>query len=111
MSEQPEMSVFADTAFRATAVGPLPESPKNRIRIGEELQPVGTYAGAIPYLGTIQDVEALQDQEKTDPEFKSKDWWWDHQRIRFLNGKLGLRFLILIIPMIWVFFCGLAELH
>jgi len=104
MSEQPELSVFADTAFRATAVGPLPEPPKNRVRFGEELQPFGTYAGAIPYLGTIQDVEALQDQEKSDPEFKSKDWWWDHQRIRFLNGKLGLRFLILIIPMIWVFF-------
>ncbi|MDX1757851.1 MAG: hypothetical protein R3175_17480, partial [Marinobacter sp.] len=50
--------------FRATAIGPLPESPKKRTRIGEELQPIGAYAGIIPYLGTIQDVEALQDKEK-----------------------------------------------
>lgn len=99
---------YRDTAFRATAIGPLPESPKNRIRIGEELQPIGTYAGAIPYLGTIEDIEVLQDHEKVDPDFKSKDWWWDHQRMRFVNGKLGFRFLILIIPMTWVLFLWLS---
>src|SRR5690554_7380511 len=70
---------------------PLPKAPKERSRIGEELQPISTYAGIIPYLGTIQDVEVLQEHEKADPEFESKDWWWDHQRIRFLNGKLGDR--------------------
>src|SRR5690554_2094259 len=78
-----------DTAFKAKDVGPLPPAPKERSRIGEELQPIGTYAGIIPYLGTIQDVEVLQEHEKADPEFESKDWWWDHQRIRFLNEKLG----------------------
>ncbi|MFL1455460.1 hypothetical protein ACJO5Y_13560 [Marinobacter sp. GN3S48] len=93
---------IANAAFIGAAIGPLPESPRNRTRIGEELQPIGTYAGVIPYHGTVQDIEALQENEKTDPEFKNKDWWWDHQRIRFLNGKLGLKFLILIIPFTWV---------
>src|SRR5690554_39383 len=104
MSEQQQISDFKDTAFRAMKIGPLPKSPKERTRIGEDLQPVGSYAGIIPYLGTIQDVEVLQDHEKTDPGFTSKDWWWDHQRIRFLNEKLSLKFLILLIPIIWVFF-------
>ncbi|MFB2351227.1 hypothetical protein, partial [Priestia megaterium] len=86
---------YADAAFRSNAIGPLPESPRKRTRIGEELQPVGDYAGVIPYLRTIDDVETLQDQDTTDPEFQSEDWWSDHQRLRFLNGKLGLKALIL----------------
>ncbi|WP_339752490.1 hypothetical protein [uncultured Marinobacter sp.] len=102
MNSEHEQSVFMDTAFRASAIGPLPEAPTKRTRIGEELQPFGSYAGAVPYLGTIQDVEALQDCEKSDPEFRDEDWWWDHQRIRFLNGKLGLKFLLLIIPFAWI---------
>ncbi|MDX1757917.1 MAG: hypothetical protein R3175_17825 [Marinobacter sp.] len=113
MSSEQELSVFADTAFRAMDIGPLPKSPKNRDRIGEELQPIGTYAGVIPYLGTIQDVEALQDREKADPDFTSKDWWWDHQRIRFLNGKLGFKFLVLILPFTWILtliFSGLGSI-
>ncbi len=73
-----QVSVFDAAAFRATEIGPLPKSPKERTRIGEELQPVGNYAGIIPYLSTIQDAEVLQDHEKTDPEFISKDWWWDY---------------------------------
>ncbi len=59
MNSEHEQSVFMDTAFRASAIGPLPEAPTKRTRIGEELQPFGSYAGAVPYLGTIQDVEAL----------------------------------------------------
>ncbi len=102
------MPEFMETAFRATAIGPLPESPRKRARIGEELQPIGSYAGAVPYLGTIESVEALQDCKKSDPEFQDKEWWWNHQRIRFLNGKLGLKFLILIIPIIWIFILWLA---
>ncbi|KPQ28520.1 MAG: hypothetical protein HLUCCX14_10290 [Marinobacter excellens HL-55] len=102
MTEQKQLSGVTDTAFRATDIGPLPKSPKERARVGEELQPVGNYAGTIPYLGTIQDVEALQDHERSDPEFTSKDWWWDHQKIRFLNDKLGFKFLLLIVPMTWV---------
>ena len=108
MNSEHEQSVFMDTAFRASAIGPLPEAPTKRTRIGEELQPFGSYAGAVPYLGTIQDVEVLQDCEKSDPEFRDEDWWWDHQRIRFLNGKLGLKFLILIIPLTWIIFLWLS---
>ena len=99
MIELLQGTVFSNTAFRAMEIGPLPPSPKKRMRIGEELQPVGTYAGIIPYLGTIQDVEVLQDHEKTDPEFESKDWWWDHQRIQFLNDKLGLKVLVFALPV------------
>ncbi|KMQ75396.1 hypothetical protein [Marinobacter subterrani] len=93
---------FESTAFRAGMVEPLPASPKKRTRIGEELQPIGTYAGVIPYHATVQDVEALQDHEKTDPEFSDKNWWWNHQRIRFLNGKIGLKFLIFVVPFTWI---------
>ncbi|MBD3655390.1 MAG: hypothetical protein HUJ14_02670 [Marinobacter sp.] len=98
------VSVFSDTAYRSSKIGDLPESPRKRIRVGDELQPVGSYAGIIPYQRTVEDVEALQDNEKTDPKFESKDWWWDHQKIRFLNGKLGLKALILIVPVTWVLF-------
>ena len=96
MSAQSNVTVYSERAFRAAALGPLPRAPEDRIRFGEELQPVGSYAEVIPYLSAIQDAEALQDHEQTDPEFNSKDWWWDHQRIRFLNGKMGLKFLLLI---------------
>ncbi len=89
-------------AFQTGSLDSLPAAPKERYRIGEELQPFGTYAGVIPYLGSIQDAEALQEHEEIDPEFKSADWWWNHQRIRFLNGKLGLKILLLIIPISWV---------
>ncbi|MGO1708634.1 MAG: hypothetical protein ACTHZH_13380 [Oleiphilaceae bacterium] len=70
--------------------------------MGDELQPFGTYAGADPYYRVIEDVDALQTNEQTDPEFQSKDWWWDHQQIRFLNEKLGLKALIFLIPLIWI---------
>ncbi|MCG7201566.1 hypothetical protein MD273_17650 [Marinobacter pelagius] len=102
MSEARELSKFAVTAHRGAFIEPLPESPKQRFRIGEELQPVGYYANVNPYHRTIQDIEAVQEQEKQDPEFESKDWWWDHRRIGFLNGKLGLKFLILILPFTWI---------
>ncbi|WP_144823079.1 hypothetical protein [Marinobacter piscensis] len=102
MSDLKPTPDITDKAFRAMEISPLPKSPKKRLRIGEELQPTGSFAGVIPYQATLQDAEVLQGHEKTDPEFKSKDWWWDHQRIRFLNEKLGLKFLILLIPMTWV---------
>ena len=102
MSAQSNVTVYSERAFRAAALGPLPRAPEDRIRFGEELQPVGSYAEVIPYLSAIQDAEALQDHEQTDPEFNSKDWWWDHQRIRFLNEKLGLKVLILLVPMLWI---------
>src|SRR5690554_6337 len=108
MSENRESAPFSESAFRATTVGPLPETPRERVRVGEELQPVGTYAGVIPYLGTLQDIDVVQEHEKTDPEFQSRDWWWDHERIRFLNGKLGLKVLVLIVPIAWVLFLWLS---
>ncbi|MFP3979102.1 hypothetical protein [Marinobacter sp. KMM 10035] len=113
MSAPKAVSEYAGTAFRATAIGPLPQSQTKRTRIGEELQPIGIYAGFIPYHGTIQDIDTLQGQERKDPEFKDKDWWWDHQKIRFLNGKLGFKFLILLLPFTWIFmllFGGLASI-
>ncbi len=110
MTELQQNTVFSSAAFRALEIGPLPPAPKERSCIGEELQPIGTYAGIIPYLGTIQDAEVLQEHEKADPEFESKDWWWDHQRIRFLNGKLGLKFLLLVLPIAWVMFLWLSGL-
>jgi len=110
MNAQQPVSCFSDTAFRAAEIGPLPKSPEERVRIGEELQPTGSYAFTIPYQGTVQDIEVLQDHEKQDPQFCSNDWWWDHQRIRFLNEKLGLKFLLLIIPLAWVLFLWLGGL-
>ncbi|MDN6319815.1 MAG: hypothetical protein L0J77_08615 [Marinobacter sp.] len=102
MSDLKSMLDTTHKAFGAMEVSPLPKSPKERTRIGEEPQPVGSYAGIIPYQGTIQDAEVLQDHEKTDPEFTSKDWWWDHQRIRFLNEKLGFKVLLLFLPFTWI---------
>ncbi|MFO7529723.1 MAG: hypothetical protein R6W86_13090 [Marinobacter sp.] len=100
----------ANTAYRGINAEPLPDSPVKRQRIGEELQPFGEYAGVIPYLQTIEDVEAVQGHEKDDPDFIDQDWWWDHQRIRFLNGKLGLKALILVIPLLWVLFLWLGGI-
>ncbi|MGC8121274.1 hypothetical protein [Marinobacter sp. VGCF2001] len=102
MSEGLNISSYSSEAFRAKNINPLPVSPGSRERIGEELQPIGVYAGAIPYLGTIQDVAALQDHETSDPEFTSSDWWWNHQRIRFLNEKFGFKLLLLIVPFVWI---------
>jgi hypothetical protein len=51
-----------------------------------------------------EDVGDVQHQEQSESEaFTSGDWWWDHRRIRFLNGKafLGLSALILFIPYVW----------
>jgi len=101
ISEQ-DMSVFSDTAFHSAGIEPLPESLANRTKVGDELQPFGSYANANPYHGSIQDVDAVQDHEPNDPELKDEDWWWDNQRIRFWNGKIGLKFLILFLPFTWI---------
>nr|WP_238942522.1 hypothetical protein [Marinobacter sediminum] len=92
----------AFNAYSSNSIGALPECPAKRPRIGDELQPAGDYAGLNPYFLVERDVEAVQDQDHIDPEFKDADWWWSHERIGFLNGKLGLKFLILIIPFAWV---------
>ena len=99
MTELLQGTVLSNTAFRAMEIVPLPKAPNERSRIGEELQPIGTYAGIIPYFGTMEDVEVLQEHEQSDPEFGSKDWCWDYQRIRFLNDKLGLKVLVFALPV------------
>ena len=82
----------------------LPESRSNRHHLGQDLQPVGDYAGIQPYYRVCEDVEAVQHQDKCGPEaFQSGDWWWNQGRIRFLNGKafIGLSALLLLIPYAW----------
>lgn len=103
MSKKQEVPVFAVSAYRGETISALPKSPVKRVRLGDELQPLGTYAGTDPYYRIVEDVDALQTNEQSDPEFQSKDWWWDHQRIQFLNEKLGFKFFILLLPFIWIF--------
>lgn len=82
----------------------LPESAKSRKQMGQDLQPVGDYAGVEPYYRLCEDVCDVQHQEQNAPEaFGSSDWWWDQRKIRFLNGKafIGLSVLLLLIPYAW----------
>jgi hypothetical protein len=94
--------------FRADRIPPLPGSVKSRQRLGEDLQPVGDYAGIEPYFRVCADVGEVQHQDRSKPEaFTSDDaWWWNHRRIRFLNGKafIGLSALLLVIPYVWGMF-------
>ena len=69
MTELLQGTVFSDTAFRAMEIGPLPKASKEWMRVGEELQPVGTCAGIIPYLGTTEGVDVLQ-----EPDFSNSGW-------------------------------------
>ena len=91
--------------FRADRIPPLPGSVKSRQRLGEDLQPVGDYAGIEPYFRVCADVGEVQHQDRSEPEaFTSDDaWWWNHRRIRFLNGKafIGLSALLLLVPYTW----------
>lgn len=51
----------------------------------------------------MTDADDVQSCESKNPEFyKSGDWWWDHQRLRFLNDKLGLKALLFLVPIAWV---------
>ncbi|WP_286222310.1 hypothetical protein [Marinobacter apostichopi] len=96
-----EQSAFRRFAFDAGSISPLPKGSKERDRVGDELQPIGTYANSNPYYRTVQDVEALKERESHDPDFAGDDWWWDHHRIRFLNGKLGFKILLMFVPFVW----------
>lgn len=102
--------MISNSAYKGSLIGELPINPRRRNRVGDELQPLGAYADINPYHLTVQDIEAVQDHERADPDFKDKDWWWDHQRIRFLNGKMGLKALILVIPLVWVLFLWLSGI-
>lgn len=104
MSEIDQINSTAETGFRVDQLPYLPEPTKSRQRFGEDLQPVGDYAGIEPYYRVCEDVGNLQHQDQGEPgAFASGDWWWDHRQIRFLNGKvfLGLSALLLIIPYTW----------
>ncbi|WP_207389269.1 hypothetical protein [Marinobacter halodurans] len=79
----------------------MPDS-KKRSRAGDELQPWGDYANINPYEKTIVDVTDVQSLEADDEDFYKDEWWaWTHQYLRFLNSKLGLKALILVIPFAW----------
>ena len=104
MSENGQAKSQGKTGFRADQIPELPESPKKRERLGEDLQPVGDYAGIEPYYRVCEDVGAVQHQDQDDPDgFASGEWWWDHRQIRFLSGKafIGLSALLLLIPYVW----------
>ena len=87
------------SAYRADAILALPAPPKKRERIGEELLPFGDYAGIDPYQQICEDAEFVQHQDLQDKSFyETNDWWWDHQRIRFLESKMGVTALLLLFP-------------
>ncbi|MBB3233074.1 hypothetical protein [Halomonas stenophila] len=70
--------------------------------MGEDLLPFGDYADIDPHQQLCDDAELVQYQEKEDSEFyQSKDWWWDHQRIRFLKSQAGLSILLMAVPVVW----------
>lgn len=55
----------------------LPESRNSRHHLGQDLQPVGDYAGIDPYYRISDDVGEVQSQDKIDPEaFQPGNWWW-----------------------------------
>ncbi|MCE8001657.1 hypothetical protein [Billgrantia ethanolica] len=100
-------SHYGPGAYRASAIAAMPAAPKKRERIGEELLPFGDYAGIDPYQQLCEDVEFVQHQDHQDKAFyKTDDWWWDHQRIRFLESKMGVTALLLMVPYI----CAVALL-
>jgi len=104
VSESGQTNRQGKTGFRADQIPELPESPKKRERLGEDLQPVGDYAGIEPYYRVCEDVGAVQHQDRNDPDdFASGEWWWDQRQIRFLNGRafIGLSALLLLIPYVW----------
>ncbi|AZR40341.1 MULTISPECIES: hypothetical protein [Marinobacter] len=104
MSENGRVNSQENSGFRAGQVPSLPEPPAKRERVGEDLQPVGDYAGIEPYHRVCEDVGATQHQDQNDPDgFSSGEWWWDQRQIRFLNGKvfIGFSALLLFIPYVW----------
>ena len=104
MSENHKISKQEHSGFRAEGVPYLPNSDSSRNRLGEDLQPVGDYAGIEPYYRVCEDAETIQYQDQNDPDScESEASWWNHQQIRFLNGKafVGLTAMLLLIPYVW----------
>ncbi len=104
MTKNGQKDNHEESGFRADKIPYLPEPAKSRHRLGEDLQPVGDYAGISPYYRVCEDLEVVQHQDQHDPDdFAAGDWWWDQRQIRFLNGKafIGLSALLLLIPYVW----------
>ncbi|MGQ4877216.1 hypothetical protein ACOJCM_01415 [Billgrantia sp. LNSP4103-1] len=90
---------YGADAYRAGSIPAMPVPPKKRERIGEELLPFGDYAGIDPYQQLCEDAEFVQHQDHQDKSFyETDDWWWDHQRIRFLRHNLGMSVFLVAIP-------------
>nr|WP_297457110.1 hypothetical protein [uncultured Halomonas sp.] len=94
---------YASSAYRAEAIPPLPapDAKHRRERNVDELQPFGDYADIDPHQRVANDTASVQKQDRQDAQFFEKDWWWDHQRIRFLNEKMGLMVLLMAVPYLW----------
>lgn len=104
MIESSQVVSHETMGFRTDQIPFLPKPVKNRKQLGQDLQPVGDYAGVEPYYRVCVDAGEVQHQEQSTPEaFMSHDWWWDYRQIRFLNGKIfiGLSVLLLLIPYVW----------
>ena len=87
--------------YQADAIPPLPSPKRRRERSLDELLPFGAHTGIDPYQRLCEDAEAVQRQDSQDKYFYKKEWWWDHQCIRFLNEKMGLLILLMAIPYLW----------
>jgi|TARA_R100001244_G_scaffold100099_2_gene74659 hypothetical protein len=104
VSESDLINRRQEVGFRADQIPNLPESVSGRERLGEDLQPIGDYANIEPYNRVYEDAGEVQYQDQSESKaFAFGDWWWDHQRIRFLNGKafVGISALLLLIPYVW----------
>ena len=99
-------SAYTSGAYKSEKIPPLPEAPKKRSRVGEELLPFSDYAHIDPYQQVCADAELVQYMEKKDKQFyESDDWWWDNQSIRFIKSQLGLSVLLVAFP--FLYFCFL----
>src|SRR5690554_2282294 len=95
-------SYYGPDAYRADAIPPLPAPPRKRERLGEDLLPFGDYADIDPV--QQESAEFVQDEERRDPAFfDADDWWWDHQRIRFLKSQVGISIVLMAFPVLYFF--------
>ena len=95
--------------YKGNAIPPLPAAPKSRNRTMQTLMGFGDYASLDPNTMQQEDAGSVQYAEAQDMEFYKKDWWWDHQRIRFLNDGGMIKLILFIIPgLIWLSFNAFA---
>ncbi|PAU75405.1 hypothetical protein [Halomonas salipaludis] len=95
-------ALYSPSAYRAEDIPSLPEAPRKRGRVGEDLLPFGDYAYIDPYQQVCADAELVQNMERENTSFyDSEDWWWDNKRIRFIKSKLGLSILLMAFPVLY----------